>query len=313
VLRFLLNRTVAMVAMILLVTMAVSLVLTALPGDAARLVLGPEAPPERYEAVRQALGLHEPWPLRFFRWLAGACRGDLGFSFRYPGHTVAEILRRGLAVTLPLAGLVAFFSFVLGVLLGTLSVSRLGGLLDLLLSMGNQVFLAIPEFWLGILLVGFLSLRLHLFPAGGFPGWGEGRAWLHLALPLCVLALPRVAYFARLSRAVLADVLFADFVRTAWAKGLAERAVLFRHTLRPALVPLVAGLGLTFSRLLAGALVVEQVFSLPGLGGYAVEAAFGRDVPLLLGMSALVTAAVVVASTAADLAYGFLDPRIRAS
>jgi peptide/nickel transport system permease protein len=313
VLRFFLVRAAAMVATVLLVTMAVSLVLTALPGDAARLVLGPEAAPERYQEVRQALGLDKPWFARFFSWLFQALHGDLGFSFRYDQVSVAELLRRGLAITFPLAGAVALFSFVVGILWGLLSAARLGSVFDLSLSLANQTFLAIPEFWLGILLVGLFAVRLGWFPSGGFPGWGAPGAWRYLILPALALALPRAAYFARLSRAVLADLLFSDFVRTARAKGLSERVVFLRHALRNALIPLAAGLSLTFGRLLAGALVIERVFSLPGLGYYAVEAAFGRDIPLLLGIAAAVTAMVVAASTAADFSYGLLDPRIRSS
>jgi len=313
VLRFFLVRTAAMVATVLLVTMVVSLVLTALPGDAARLVLGPEASPERYQEVRQALGLDKPWFARFFSWLFQALHGDLGFSFRYDKVPVAELLRRGLALTFPLAGAVALFSFFLGILWGLLSAVRLGSVFDLSLSLANQTFLAIPEFWLGILLVGLFAERLGWLPSGGFPGWESSGVWRYLLLPALALALPRAAYFARLSRAALADLLFSDFVRTARAKGLSERAVFLRHALRNALIPLAAGLGLTFGRLLAGALVIERVFNLPGLGYYAVEAAFGRDIPLLLGISAAVTAMVVATSTVADWAYGLLDPRIRSS
>lgn len=300
-----------MVATMLVVAMAVSLVLTVLPGDAARLMVGAEATPERYEAARSALDLHHPWPVRFARWLSQAMRGDLGMSFRYPAFSVSELLRRGLVVTFPLAALVTMLSFIAGLIVGVLCVAHLGGWWDTFLSLGSQTFLVIPEFWLGILFVGLFSVRLNWLPAGGFPGWEAPHAWLYLVLPCFALVLPRAAYFSRLTRAVLADVLSAEFVRTARAKGLPEARVLIRHALRNALIPIVAGLGLTFGRLLAGALVVEQVFSLPGLGKFAVEAAFGRDIPLLLGLSVLVTSAVVIVNTIADVAYGLLDPRIR--
>lgn len=302
-----------MVATVLVVAMAVSLVLTVLPGDAARLVVGPEATPARYEAVRRALGLDLPWPARFTRWLAAAVQGDLGRSLRYPSFSVAELLGRGLSVTFPLAACVAGVSFALGILLGALCVARLGKFVDLAISTGSQLFLAIPEFWLGILLVSIFSVRVSLFPASGFPGWGDPRAWWYLILPSAALVLPRVAYFSRLTRAVLADVLGTEFVRTARAKGLPERLVLLRHALRNAVIPLVAGFALTFGRLLAGTLVIEQVFSLPGLGKFAVEAAFARDIPLLLGLAVLVTGTVVAVNTASDLLYAFLDPRIRRS
>ena len=309
-LRFLCTRLAAMVATVLGVAMAVSLILTALPGDAARLVVGTEASAERYEAVRKALRLDEPWPARFGRWLWNAFHGELGTSFRYPAFPVSELLRRGLAVTFPIAAVVTLLSFVIGVIIGVICAAWPGSILDLLLSTSSQTFLAIPEFWLGILLIGLFSVRLGWFPAGGFPGWKDNGI-VYLILPIFALVLPRIAYFSRLTRAMMADVLSADFVRLARAKGLSEGRVLFRHALSNALIPLVAGLGLTFARLLGGALVIEQVFSLPGLGKLAIEAAFGRDIPLLLGLSVLVTGAVAAVSTAADLSYALLDPRIR--
>lgn len=309
-LRFFCTRLAAMVATVLGVAMAVSLILTVLPGDTARLVVGTEASTERYEAVRKALGLDEPWPARFGRWLWNALHGELGTSFRYPAFPVTELLRRGLAVTFPIAVLVTLLSFVIGVIIGVICAAWPGNILDLLLSTSSQTFLAIPEFWLGILLIGLFSVRFGWFPAGGFPGW-KNNGIVYLILPICALVLPRIAYFSRLTRATMADVLSADFVRLARAKGLSEGRVLFRHALSNALIPLVAGLGLTFARLLGGALVIEQVFSLPGLGKLAIEAAFGRDIPLLLGLSVLVTGAVAAVCTAADLSYALLDPRIR--
>lgn len=304
------SRLAAMVATVLLVAMAVSLVLTVIPGDAARLMVGPEATPERYEAARKALGLDQPWPVRFGRWLFSAMHGDLGQSWRY-GDSVSTLILRGLSLTFPLAILVALVSFFLGLGFGLFSVARLGRFSDLIVSGGAAFFLALPEFWLGIVLIGVFAVRLGLFPSGGFPGWEKSQALAYLVLPLLSLALPRAAYFARLSRATLADLLREDFVRTARAKGLRESRVLFWHVLRNGLIPNVAALGLTFGRLLGGALVVEQVFALPGLGRLALEAAFGRDIPLLLGISLVTVTAVVVVSTFSDLLYAVLDPRIR--
>lgn len=311
--RFLGGRLVGLVGTVLGVTAVVSLVMTVLPGDAARLVVGPEATAARYEAVRQALHLDSPWLPRFLSWLWRAVHADLGTSFRYQGTAVAELLRRGLSLTFPLAVGVALLSFAGGMLVGILAAARLGSPTDLLLSAGAQLFLAIPEFWQGIVLIILFAVRGPGLPASGFPGWGHPQSWRSLVLPVLALALPRAAYFARLTRAALADVLFSDFVRTARAKGLGEIALLLRHALRNSLIPLVAGFGLVFARLLAGAVVVEQVFSLPGLGHLAVEAAFGRDIPVLLGLAGLVTATVVAVSTAADLAYALLDPRIRSA
>lgn len=301
----------AMVVTILVAALLVSFFLTVIPGDAARLMVGPEATPERYEAARRALGLDQPWLVRFSQWFISALHGDLGQSWRYPGMKVTDLLAQKLSLTFPLAGFVALLSFLLGLSLGVLSLLWFGRAADLLLSGLCQLGLAIPEFWLGIILIIFFSVRTKVFPAGGFPGWGEEKALAHLILPALALSIPRAAYFSRLARAALADLIFQDFVRTARAKGLGERAVLIRHVLRNGLIPVVAGLGLTFARLLAGTLVVEQVFGLPGLGRLALEAAFGRDIPLILGLTTFTVAVAVAASTTAELVYGFLDPRIR--
>lgn len=309
-LRFVLVRAAAFGLTLFLVALAVFLLLTVIPGDAARLVVGPEATEDAYRTARDALGLDRPWPARFADWLGRALRGDLGESlvYRWP---VADLVARGLSVTLPLALMSTGLALVAALAFGVLAAVRLGGWADLGVMAVAQLGMALPEFWLGILLMGYFAVRLRVLPSGGFPGWGRPGALAYLVLPALALALPRGAYLARMVRATLADVLSADYIRAARARGVPERRLIARHALRNAFVPVLAALGLTFGRLLAGTLVVENVFSLPGMGWFALAAARGRDLPLLLAVAVIAAGAVVAVSTLADLAYGLLDPRIR--
>lgn len=308
--RFVLGRALALAGTVFVAALAVFLLLTVVPGDAARLVVGPEATPEAYARARAGLGLDRPWLVRFGAWLAGAVRGDLGWSWVYP-WPVAELVGAAVSVTLPLSLLAIALASILGLGIGLVAASHRGRWADVGLMALTQVGIAVPEFWVGTLLVGWLAVGWQLLPSGGFPGWEDRQAIIHLVLPALALALPRGAYLARMVRATVADVLASDHVRTARAKGLPEHRVVLIHALRGALIPVTAALGLTFGRLLAGTLVVENVFSLPGLGWYAVRAADGRDLFLLLGIALTAVAMVGVVSTAADLLYAVLNPRIR--
>ena len=308
---YLLRKLVTLPLTVLLIAFSIFALLSLLPGDPARLVVGPEATPEAYQAVREKLGLEQPWPVRFGHWLSGVFHGDLGESLSR-GRPVAALIGAALRVTLPLGLLAALLATALALPLGILAATRPGGALDLATVGVAQLGMAIPEFWLGILLVGFLAVRLPLFPAGGFPGWGEpGGALAHLTLPALALALPRAAYLARMTRAALAETLRAPFVRAARGKGLSEGRVVLHHALRNALIPIVTAAGLSLGQLLAGALVVENLFYLPGLGHLALTAVKARDLPLLSGAGLVVAGLVLLLNLGVDLAYGALDPRIR--
>lgn len=291
---------------LLLVFVAVQIV----PGDPARWVVGPDAAPEDYAAARARLGLDTPWPVRFGSWMGALLAGDWGESRLYR-QPVRPLVVSGLSVTLPLAVLALGMSLLLALSLGTIAATRVGRWLDVGTVGVLQLGTAIPEFWLGILLVGLLAVTWRVLPAGGFPGWGESRAWASLVLPALSLALPRGAYLARMVRASLADVLGEDYVRTARAKGVSELRTVAVHALRNALIPVVTSAGLALARLVGGAMVVENVFGLPGLGRLAVAAVEGRDLPLLSSAAAVVTGLVVVVSLIVDLGYVLLDPRIR--
>lgn len=289
----------------------VFLSLNVLPGDPARLVVGIEASPELYAKVRDELGLSRPWPARYLAWLAGILRGDLGRSLHYR-RPVGELLGKALSVSFPLAFISFFLSLLLALPVGVFAARRAGSLFDAV-SMGiAQVGLAVPEFWLGFILILFFSLRLKALPVGAFPGWEEGVASLrYLILPALALAIPRGAYLARMVRGVLLSTLNEAYIAAARSKGLSEGRVLFRHALRPAAIPVVAAAGVVFGRLLAGAIVVENLFSLPGLGRLSLTAVMNRDIPLVQGLVLVAAGAILAVNLVADLSYGLLDPRIR--
>ncbi len=308
---YLLRRSLSLPLTILAISFAVFSLTSLLPGDPARLVVGPEASPEAYQAARAKLHLDSPWPLRFLDWLVGIARGDLGEALSRP-RPVSSLIGPALAVTLPLALLSLLVAAALALPAGVLAALRAGGIVDLSVMVTVQLGMAIPEFWLGILLVGVAAVDMGLLPAGGFPGWGAGwGALAHLLLPALALGLPRAAYLARFVRAALVEVLAAPYLQTARAKGLSEAAVVIRHGLRNALIPTVTAAGLSLGHLMAGALVVENLFYLPGLGRLALEAVMARDLPLLSGVGLAVAGMIVLLNTAVDLLYGAIDPRIR--
>ncbi len=308
---YLVRRVGGTVVVFLLVSLIVFLILNVLPGDPARLIAGPEATQEAYQRIRALLGLDRPWPQRYLAWLGGIFRGEWGVSLNYR-RDVERLLGEAMGLTVPLAFLAAAMSLVLALPLGIVLAVRPRGLSDLLITALSQLGMAFPEFWTGIILVGFLSLRLHLLPAGGFPGWDRGpEALKYLLLPGFVLALPRAAYLARMVRGNLLEVLGSDFVRSARAKGLPEWVVVLRHGLRPALIPVVTALGLLFGQLLAGAIVVENVFYLPGLGHLALKAVMSRDIPLMQGLAVWMAGVILLVNLVTDISYGLLDPRVR--
>ncbi len=308
-----LGRAAAMGATLFSVSLLIFLLLTVVPGDPARLAAGPEATPEVYESIRDKLELDHPWPVRFARWLGGLLRGNAGTSLNYD-RPVSDLLTAGLSITVPLAFFALALALLIGVPLGLAAASRPGGAIDLATVGVSQLGMAIPEFWLGLLLAGIAGLRWGILPVVGFPGWeAPGRALLHLLLPAVALALPRAAYLARMVRGSVADVLSEDYIRAARAKGVSGLQVVLRHALRNALVPVVTSAGLTLARLFGGALVVENVFSLPGLGLFGLVAVHARDLTLIAGIAVVTAGLMVVASFTVDLAYGVLDPRIRRS
>jgi peptide/nickel transport system permease protein len=310
--RYVFRRLAALAATLFFVSLLVFVVVRVLPGDAALIILGLEASPEAVARVRQALGLDRPVPVQYVQWVGQALRGDLGRSIQYDLPVASLILSR-LAVTLPLTLLAAGFMVAAAIPLGVFAAThhrRWGDYLTMTLS---QLGVAVPGFWAGLLLILLFSVQLGWVQAGGFDGWGQGL-WpglRSLMLPAVALGLFQFAVLARTTRSAVLEVLREEYVKTARAKGLAERIVLFRHALRNALIPIVTVAGVQLGQLLAGSIILESVFYLPGLGRLTLAAISARDLPVVQGVVLFVASMIVTVNAAVDILYGILDPRIR--
>ncbi|MGE3619025.1 MAG: ABC transporter permease [Acidimicrobiia bacterium] len=307
-----LRRLAAGVPLLLVVTFALFVLVDLAPGDPARLIAGQEATEERVEAVRDELKLDEPVTSRYVSWLASAGRGELGDSLvaRAP---VSELLVSHAAVTISLVAVTLAVAVVLGFLGGVAAAVRRGSLVDRAVTTMSAVALAVPAFWLGMILVIFFSVNRRWFPAIDYIGLGEDPLeWLrHLVLPSLALAALPAAEFALQVRESLTSALSSDYVATARAKGLPERQVVLKHALRNAVVPVLTVLGYRLAQLIGGAVTVESVFVLPGLGSLAVSSVFGRDMPMLLGIVAATTVVVLVINLVVDLVSAWINPRLR--
>ena len=297
-------------------SLVVFAVLDLLPGNVAQVMLGESATPEAVAALETRLGLDRPAPVRYLDWLRGLVTLDFGTSHAYDSPIV-ELVAERLAVTLPLALLAMTLTVVLALAAGLYAASRHNRAGDLGVMALSQLGIAVPSFWFGILLVMLFAVKLPWFPSGGFPGWSEdegGGLWeglRSLALPAVALAVVQAAILARFTRSAVLDVLREDFVRTARAKGLSRRAVLWGHVLRNALVPVVTVMGLQFANLVTGTVVIENVFSLPGLGRLLFQAIGNRDLPLVQALVMLIAATVIAINFVVDLLYAAIDPRLR--
>ncbi len=263
--------------------------------------------PTTRAALTSAYGLDRPLHEQFFRYVGNLAQGDFGPSLVYRDFTVTDLVAKGLPVSLTLGGLALVVALTLGVGLGVWAAARAGGAVDQVVSMATTILTALPTFVTAPLLVLLFGLTLGWLPVSG---WNDG-APANLVLPVIALALPVAGAIAKLTRAGLASVLNEDHIRTARARGLSPAAVLVRHALRPALIPVASYVGPAAAGLLTGAVIIETVFALPGLGRYFVQGALNRDYPLVLGVVTLYAALIILFNLLADLAYGWLDPRVR--
>jgi peptide/nickel transport system permease protein len=307
---FLLRRLSAALVTLVLASVVVFAVLEILPGDPALVMLGTEARPDTLAALRAKLGFDRPAPERYVSWIAGLLTFDLGNSHAY-GTPVSKLILDRLVVTLPLAAMALTFSMCVAIPLGVFAASRRGRAGDWLVMSFSQLGISIPNFWFGILLALVFAVALKLFPAGGFPGWSTDFAGsLHaLILPALSLSLPEIAILSRVTRSSMLDTLREDYVRTARAKGVAERDVLMRHALRNALIPIVTIAGLLAGFLVAGAIIVETVFYLPGVGKLVFDSINNRDLIVIKNVVLLLTILVLVVNLIVDMIYAILDPR----
>ena len=311
-LSFLIRRFLTLLSTLLAAALVVFLVLEVLPGDPALLMLGTEARDDTLAALRAQMGLDRPAAERFVLWIGGFLTGDLGTSYTY-SVPVAKLVADRLAITLPLAVMALAISTALALPLGMLAAARHNRAGDYAVMGFSQLGMAVPNFWLGIVLTLVFSVGLGWFGAGGFPGWqaGIGPALKALLLPALALALPEAAILARVTRSAMLETLREDYVRTARAKGLGQAAILRRHVLRNAMIPVMTIIGLQFSFLMAGVVVVENVFYLPGLGRLVYQAVSQRDLIVVKDVVVLLTALVVGVNLLVDMLYAVVDPRPR--
>jgi peptide/nickel transport system permease protein len=313
---FLLKRFVSFVATLLAASVVVFAVLEILPGNAAEVRLGPTATPEQVAALSAQLGLDKPAVTRYVEWIGGYLRGDLGVSVAYDTPVWSLIAER-LRVSLPLALLAMGLTVVVALSLGVYAAARHNRLGDVGVMTLSQLGLAIPNFWLAIVLILVFAVHLQWFPAGGFPGWTEdegGGLWdglQALVLPAVALAAVQAAILARFTRSAVLDTLREDYVRTARAKGLSRRATLWRHVLRNAMIPVITIMGLQFGNLLTSAIVVENVFVLPGIGRLVFQAIANRDLAVVRDVIMLLAGAVILINFVVDLLYAWIDPRLK--
>ncbi len=311
---FLAKRFATLVATLFGATILVFAALEILPGDPARVVLGLDAPESAVEALRIKLGLNRPALERYGDWLWHLLQGEFGTSYTY-SVPVAELLSARIEITVPLAILAMALSVLIAFGIGLYAASHHNKLGDVSAMGISQLGISIPNFWLALLLILLFAVELRWFDSGGFPGWEAGPlgALKALILPAIALATVQGAILARFTRSAVLDTMREDYVRTARAKGLSRAQTLWRHVLRNAMIPVITIMGLQFANLLAGTIVVENVFSLPGIGRLILQSISQRDLTVVRDVVVLLVAIVVLINFLVDLLYAVIDPRLKAS
>ena len=311
-LRYAGRRIFSLVVSLWVASVVIFLALEVVPGDPAAYMLGLNAQEDTLNALREELGLNGGPVQRYLSWTGGMLQGDFGTSYTYR-TPVSEMIADRLWVSLPLALYALALSTLIAFPAGIWAARRRGSVVDLAIMGGTQLGVAIPNFWFAMLMVLVFAINLRWFNAGGFPGWegGMGPAIKALTLPAIALALPQASILARVMRSALLDTLGEDYIRTARAKGLSRGQALRRHALRNALVPVLTIIGLQFSFLLAGAIIIENVFYLPGLGRLVFQAISARDLIVVESVVMLLVFAVIMVNFAVDMAYAWVDPRLR--
>ncbi len=308
---FIAGRLVSLALSLIAASVVIFLLLEVVPGDPAAFMLGLNSSPEAIETLRHALGLDAPALERYFTWFFGFFRGDLGISYTYR-VPVAELVADRIWISLPLAIYALTLSTLIAFPVGIIAAARRNSAADVSIMGLTQLGVAVPNFWFAMLLVLFFSVTLRWFSAGGFPGWDDPFAALKaLTLPAVALALPQASILARVMRSSLLDTLGEDYIRSARAKGLTQGQALWRHALRNALIPVLTIIGLQFSFLLAGAIIIENVFFLPGIGRLVFQGITSRDLIVVKSVVMLLVFAIVLVTFLVDVTYALVDPRLR--
>lgn len=301
--RYAVRRIVQAIPVILLSTVFVFALLQIAPGDPVRMLASPTATEADINRIRDRLGLDEPLPAQYLTWLTNVAQVDFGESVR-SGAPVNELLPDRLLNTVRLTLAAMVITIVVGMAAGTLAAMRPGTWIDTSIMATSVLGLSLPPFWLGLMLILFFSVRLDWLPAGG------GDSLLHMILPAISLGLASAAIVARMVRSSMLEVVGHDYVRTARAKGLSQRTLMFRHALPNALIPTITVIGLEFGTLLAGATITETIFAWPGLGSLLVQSILNRDFPVVQAALLLITVTFVLINLLTDLLYAVVDPRI---
>jgi len=310
--RYVLRRGAAFVATLFFVSLLVFVVIRVLPGDPALIIMGTEGSPEVAAKLRQSMGLDRPIPVQYVDWLGRALRGDLGMSIQYDVPVGRLVLSR-LPVTIPLTAMATLFMIGAAIPLGLYAATHHRRPGDYAAMVVSQLGIAVPAFWLGLLLILLFSVHLGWARSGGFDGWSDG-VWpgvRSLLLPAFALGFFQAAVLVRATRSAVLDVLREDYVRTARAKGVREPLVIGKHTLRNAMIPILTVAGIQLGQLMSGAIILESVFALPGLGRLALGAITARDLPVVQGVALFVASSIVLVNFVVDLLYAVLDPRIK--
>lgn len=310
--KYISKRLFSLILTLIVATVVIFIMIEVVPGDPAAFMMGLSANAEAADALRTQLGLDaSPWD-RYISWITGMLSGDFGTSYTYR-IPVSELVGDRMMVSVPLTIYALILSTIIAIPVGVVAASKRGSWLDTSLMGVAQIGVAIPNFWFAILMVLLFSTSLQWFSAGGFPGWDAGlyECMKALTLPAISLALPQAAILSRVMRTSMLDVMNEDYIRTARAKGLSKRQALMRHGLRNAMIPVLTILGLQFSFLLAGGIIIESIFSLPGLGRLVFQSIAQRDLIVVKSIVTLLVFAVVIITFLVDIAYAVVDPRLR--
>jgi peptide/nickel transport system permease protein len=314
---FIVRRTVFLIPLLIGLSLVMFTLVHLAPGDPATAMLSPQAAanPAYLEQTRENMGLDKPLPVQYLVWLGNLVRGDLGTAYGFNGKPVMDLIGERFWGTVQLQGISLMLGVFIAIPVGIVSATRQYSAIDNSVTVGSFIGLALPNFWLALMLQIWLGVRLGWLPtiSTGQAGQPWDERWKYFVLPVLVLTLPNIAYFARFMRSSMLEVINQDFITTARAKGVAERGVLYRHALRNSLIPMVTVIGLQLPRILGGAVIIEQIFAWPGIGLLAWDAIGRRDYPVILGVTMLTGAAIMIVNVLVDVVYALVDPRVSIS
>lgn len=309
--RYIIKRLLIMIPTLILVACIIFLVVNAMPGDPALTVLGAEMEGD-YELVKERMGLNGTIWERLWRWLSGVLQGDLGESY-FLGTSVWDAIKTRIPVTVSLATAALVVAVIIGIPLGIIASLKPNSALDTAISSVSLLGLCTPEFFGGLTFILLFAIQIRVFPSGGYKplSGGAGQWAKYIFLPAFTYGFKQAAYFARLMRSSMLEVLNQDFITTATAKGQKKTVVIMKHALRNALLPIVTGVGMTYTMMLGGAFITESLFRLPGTGLLIINSIAKRDFPVVCGTLLLISAAILIINLLVDILYAFIDPRVR--